>query len=86
MLCLGSTVNINNKLKSLRVMEFKLRANIVMSKELTVEAEHLDEAMKKAEEMMAGPISMKELKTSKVYFDVLSGIKWMDESKYLRKK
>lgn len=86
MLCLGSTVNINNKLKSLRVMEFKLRANIVMSKELTVEAEHLGEALKKAEEMMAGPISMKELKTSKVYFDVLSGIKWMDESKYLRKK
>ena len=67
-------------------MEFKLRANIVMSKELTIEAEHLGEAMKKAEEMMAGPISMKELKTSKVYFDVLSGIKWMDESKYLRKK
>lgn len=86
MLCLGSTVNINNKLKSLRIMEFKLRANIVMSKELTVEAEHLGEALKKAEEMMAGPISMKELKTSKVYFDVLSGIKWMDESKYLRKK
>ena len=86
MLCLGSTVNINNKLKSLRIMEFKLRANIVMSKELTIEAEHLGEAMKKAEEMMAGPISMKELKTSKVYFDVLSGIKWMDESKYLRKK
>ena len=86
MLCLGSTVNINNKLKSLRIMEFKLRANIVMSKELTIEAEHLGEAMKKAEEMMAGPISMKELKTSNVYFDVLSGIKWMDESKYLRKK
>ena len=39
------------------------------------------EAMKKAEEMMAGPISMKELKTSNVYFDVLSGIKWMDESR-----
>ena len=86
MLCLGSTVNINNKLKSLRIMEFKLRANIVMSKELTIEAEHLGEAMKKAEDMMAGPISMKELKTSNVYFDVLSGIKWMDESKYLRKK
>ena len=53
----------------------------MMSKELTVEAEHLGEAMKKAEEMMAGPISMKELKTSNVYFDVLSGIKWMDESR-----
>jgi hypothetical protein len=67
-------------------MEFKLRANIVMSKELTVEAEHLGEAMEKAKAMMAEPIRMKELTTRDVYFDVLSGIKWMDDSKYLRKK
>ena len=66
-------------------MEFKLRANIVMSKEFTVEAEHLPEALEKAQAMMAGPIRMKEFKTSDVYFDVLSGIKWADESKYLRK-
>ena len=34
-------------------MEFKLRANIVMSKELTVEAENLKEAMDKAQAMIA---------------------------------
>ena len=42
-------------------MEFKLRANIVMSKKLTVEANDLGEAMEKAEAMMAEPIPYKEL-------------------------
>ena len=63
-------------------MEFKLRANIVMSKELTIEAEHLAEALEKAQAMMAEPVPMKELTTREMYFDVLSGIKWADESKF----
>ena len=60
------------------MMEFKLRANIVMSKELTIEAEHLAEALKKAQAMMAEPIPMKELTMTKFYFDEVSGIKWAD--------
>ena len=51
------------------MMEFKLRANIVMSKELTVEAENLKEAMDKAQAMMAEPIPYKELTMTKVYYD-----------------
>ena len=62
-------------------MEFKLRANIVMSKELTIEAEHLAEALEKAHAMMAEPVSMKET-TREMHFDVLSGIKLADESKF----
>ena len=66
-------------------MEFKLRANIVMSKELTIEAEHLAEALEKARSMMAEPVPMKEVTTREMYFDVLSGIKWADESKFRSK-
>ena len=50
-------------------MGFKLRANIVMSKELTVEAENLKEAMDKAQAMMAEPIPYKDLTMMKVYYD-----------------
>jgi hypothetical protein len=51
------------------MMEFKLRANIVMSKELTIEAENLKEAMDKALAMMAEPIPYKDLTMTKVYYD-----------------
>ena len=60
-------------------MEFKLRANIVMSKKLTVEADNLAEAMDKAQTMMAEPVRYSELTVSKIYFDEISPIKWMDE-------
>jgi hypothetical protein len=60
-------------------MEFKFRANIVMSKELTIEAKHLAEALEKAQAMMAKPIPMKELTMTKFYFDEVSGIKWADK-------
>ena len=66
-------------------MEFKLRANIEMSKELTIEAEHLAEALEKAKAMMAEPVSVKELTVNRVSFDVLSGMQWTDESKCQRK-
>ena len=62
-------------------MEFKLRANIVMSKELTIEADNLAEAMGKAQKMMAEPIPYRELTATKIYFDEISPIKWMDEKK-----
>ena len=63
-------------------MEFKLRANIVMSKKLTVEANDLGEAMEKAEAMMAEPIPYKELTPTKLYFDEISPMNWMSDEKY----
>ena len=56
-------------------MEFKLRANVVMSKNLTVEADNLNDAVKKAQEMMSGPISQKELKITNLYFDEIGPIR-----------
>lgn len=50
-------------------MEYKLKANILMSRELTVEAEDLTEAMNKAQAMMTEPEAMKELTHTKVYFE-----------------
>ena len=63
-------------------MEFKMRANIVMSKELTIEANDLGEAMDKAEAMMAEPIPYKELTPTKLYFDEISPMNWMSDEKY----
>ena len=60
-------------------MEFKLRANVVMSKNLTVEADNLNDAVKKAQEMMSGPISQKELKITNLYFDEIGHIRRMEE-------
>ena len=63
-------------------MEIKLRANIVMSKELTIEANDLGEAMEKAQAMMAEPIPYRELTPTKVYFDEISPMNWMSDEKY----
>ena len=63
-------------------MEFKLRANIVMSKELTVEANDWSEAVDKAQAMMAEPIPYKELTPTKLYFDEISPMNWMSDDKY----
>ena len=63
-------------------MEFKMRANIVMSKELTIEANDLGEAMEKAQAMMAEPIPYRELTPTKVYFDEISPMNWMSDEKY----
>ena len=45
-------------------MEYKIRANIIMSRNLTVEANNLKEAMEKVKDMMAKPFC--NTKTSKV--------------------
>jgi hypothetical protein len=50
-------------------MEFKFRANIVMSRELTIEAEGFNEAMEKAQAMMSEPIRRDELTFRKIYYD-----------------
>ena len=64
-------------------MEFKMRANIVMSKELTVEANDWSEAVDKAQAMMAEPIPYKELTPTKVYFDEISPMNWMSDEKWM---
>ena len=64
-------------------MEIKLRANIVMSKELTIEAEHLAEAVEKARTIMAEPIPYKELTPTKLYFDEISPMNWMSDEKWM---
>jgi hypothetical protein len=53
-------------------MEYEIRANIVMSRNLTVEADNLKEAMEKVKDMMAEPFPSKELKPRKVYYDIIS--------------
>ena len=64
-------------------MEFKMRANIVMSKELTIEANDWSEAVDKAQAMMAEPIPYKELTPTKVYFDEISPMNWMSDEKWM---
>ena len=53
-------------------MEFKIRADIIMSKELSIEADNLADAMDKAEEIMDGPLNMKDFKPSKIQYEVLN--------------
>ena len=53
-------------------MEFKIRANIVMSRNLTVEADNLKETMEKVKDVMSKPFPTKELTPRKVYYDVIS--------------
>ena len=53
-----------------------------MSKELTVEANDLAEALEKVREMMAEPIPYKELTPTKVFYDEISPMNWMSDEKY----
>jgi hypothetical protein len=64
-------------------MEFKMRANIVMSKELTIEANDWSEAVDKAQAMMAEPIPYRELTPTKLYFDEISPMNWLSDEKYM---
>ena len=50
-------------------MEFKFRANIVMSRELTIEAKGFNEAIEKAQAWMSEPIRRDELTFRKIYYD-----------------
>ena len=64
-------------------MEYKFRANIVMSKELTIEANDWTEAVEKARAMMAEPIPYKELTPTRVFYDEISPINWMSDEKWM---
>jgi hypothetical protein len=50
-------------------MEFKFRANIVMSKELTVEAKNFIDAIEMVRAMMAEPIPYKEFTPTRVFYE-----------------
>ena len=63
-------------------MEFKMRANIIMSKELTVEANDLSDALEKAKAKMAEPIPYRDLTPREIYYDEISPMKGMDESRF----
>ena len=56
------------KLAHQQKMEFKMNVNVVMSKDLTIEAESLREAMNKAQEMMAQPKECQEHTITKILF------------------
>jgi hypothetical protein len=61
-------------------MEFKIKANLTLSKVLTIEADDLKIAVEMAQEQVKG-MSMKEFTPSKLDYELLSGLEWMDESK-----
>ena len=63
-------------------MEIKLRANIVMSKELTIEANDWAEAVEKAQAMMTKPIPYRELTPTRVFYDEISPMNWMSDEEY----
>ena len=57
-------------------MEIKLRANIVMSKELTIEAKDWFEAMQMAEDMIKNEeIPFEEFMPTKLHFEEITPIK-----------
>ena len=56
------------KLAHQQKMEFKMNVNVVMSKDLTIEAESLRDAMSKAQEMMEKPNKCKEQTITKILF------------------
>lgn len=66
-------------------MEFKIKANITMSKVLTIEAEDLGVAMEKAQQLMREKISIKDLTPSDLTYELLTPLKWMDEKPSKRK-
>ena len=68
--------------KNLSIMEIKLRANIVMSKELTIEANDWAEAVEKAQAMMTKPIPYRELTPTRVFYDEISPMNWMSDEEY----
>ena len=62
-------------------MEFNLRINIVMSKDLSIEATNIVEAMEKGKEMIKHPFMRKEMTATNIYFDEIGPVRWMKERK-----
>ena len=53
-------------------MEFKIRANFIFSKDLTIEADNLKDAIDRAQETAQGGFARKELTLRDVNFELLS--------------
>jgi hypothetical protein len=60
-------------------MEFKLRANVILSKSLTVEANDLKEAMEKAGEIMSKPMPYRDMTPRSIYYDEISPLELVDK-------
>ena len=60
-------------------MEFKLRANVILSKSQTVEANDLKEAMEKAGEIMSKPMPYRDMTPRSIYYDEISPLKLVDK-------
>ena len=54
-------------------MEFKLRANVILSKS------HLKEAMEKAGEIMSKPMPYRDLTPRRIYYDEISPLELVDK-------
>lgn len=52
-------------------MEFKIKANVVFSKVLVIEAENLGEVMQIENEQMQKSINLKEFESSKMTYELL---------------
>lgn len=53
-------------------MKFKIRANLTFSKDLTIEADNLSNALEQARRQMQGKIPIRELAFKDVNFEFLS--------------
>ena len=60
-------------------MEFNLRINIVMGKDLTIEATNIVEAMEKGKAIIRQPFMRKELTETEIYFEEIGPVRWMKE-------
>jgi hypothetical protein len=60
-------------------MEFNLRINVVMGKDLSIEANNIVEAMEKGKELIKHPYMRRELTETEVYFEEIGPVRWMKE-------
>ena len=58
-------------------MEFHLRINVVMGRDLSIEADNIMDAMEKGKEMIKQPFLRKELKEKEIYFEEIGPVRWM---------
>ena len=60
-------------------MEFNLRINIVMGKDLSIEATNIVEAMEKGKELIKHPYMRRELTETEVDVEEIGPVRWMKE-------
>ena len=60
-------------------MEFNLRINIVMGRDLTIEADNIMDAMEKGKALIRQPFMRRELTEREIYFEEIGPVRWMKE-------